>query len=184
MHPSGEVPLKEAFQGLFQIALCKKTYVMDLMLWNNEDIVWDVTFSRPLHDGGWEVYRFSFIFYSLIVLILMWKISWFGFLRRVAVLLLNLYYKVLTSGSEESFPWKNIWKDGTPTRVAYFTWTAAKVKILSSLHWIIQRRGISVLLIGTAWVRTVRNRWINCSFTVTMRVAYDHLCYASLRFLG
>lgn len=49
------------------------------------------------------------------------------------------YYKVLTSGSEESFPWKNIWKAGTPTRVAYFTWTAAKVKILSSLHWIIRR---------------------------------------------
>ena len=33
------------------------------------------------------------LFYSLIVLILMWKISWFGFLRRVAVLLLNLIIK-------------------------------------------------------------------------------------------
>ena len=92
MHPSGKVPHKEAFQGLFQIALCKKTYVMDLMLWNNEDIVWDVTFQGHYMMGVGKSTGFL-LFYSLIVLILMWKISWFGFLRRVAVLLLNLIIK-------------------------------------------------------------------------------------------
>lgn len=109
---------------------------MDLMLWNNEDIVWDVTFSRPLHDGGWEVYRFSFILQShSFDPNVEDKLVWVP--EKSGCFAVKSYYKVLTSGSEESFPWKNIWKAGTPTRVAYFTWTAAKVKILSSLHWII-----------------------------------------------
>ena len=46
-------PLKEAFLGLFRIALCKEAYVADFMHWNNGFILWDVVFSKPLHD--WEL---------------------------------------------------------------------------------------------------------------------------------
>ena len=45
--------LKEAFLGLFQIALCKEAYVVDFMHWNYEFILWDVVFSKPLYD--WEL---------------------------------------------------------------------------------------------------------------------------------
>ena len=41
------------------------------------------------------------------------------------------YYRVLLGNGDQSFPWKSIWKSKIPSRVAFFIWTAALVKILT-----------------------------------------------------
>ena len=41
------------------------------------------------------------------------------------------YYKILLGNGDLSFPWKSIWKSRIPSRVAFFIWTAALVKILT-----------------------------------------------------
>lgn len=32
----------------------------------------------------------------------------------------SLYYRVLTRSSDQSFPWKSIWKPKVPSRVTFF----------------------------------------------------------------
>ena len=41
------------------------------------------------------------------------------------------YYHLLIGHSEQSFPWKSIWKQKIPSRVAFFVWTAALGKCLT-----------------------------------------------------
>ncbi|XP_042977702.1 uncharacterized protein LOC122308443 isoform X1 [Carya illinoinensis] len=43
----------------------------------------------------------------------------------------NSFYKVLTAQQHISFPWKSIWKVCVPSKVAFFSWTAALGKILT-----------------------------------------------------
>ena len=42
------------------------------------------------------------------------------------------FYHVLLHTNIQSFPWKSIWKQKIPSRVAFFVWTAALGKILTS----------------------------------------------------
>ena len=44
------------------------------------------------------------------------------------------YYTVLLCRNSHSFPWKSIWKVKVPSKVAFFTWTATKGKILWCEH--------------------------------------------------
>ena len=48
-----EIPPKETFPALFQIAQNKDVFVADLMRWNNGEMVWAVIFTRSFHD--WEL---------------------------------------------------------------------------------------------------------------------------------
>ena len=41
------------------------------------------------------------------------------------------YHLLLSQPSQSSFPWKSVWKAKVPTRVAFFTWTAALERILT-----------------------------------------------------
>ena len=41
------------------------------------------------------------------------------------------YYKNLLQFEPSSFPWRNVWRSKVPNCVAFFTWTAALVKILT-----------------------------------------------------
>uniref|UniRef100_A0A2N9IIB8 Reverse transcriptase zinc-binding domain-containing protein n=1 Tax=Fagus sylvatica TaxID=28930 RepID=A0A2N9IIB8_FAGSY len=41
------------------------------------------------------------------------------------------YYKALIRSAQSPFPWRNVWKVKFPTRIAFFTWTAALGKILT-----------------------------------------------------
>ena len=43
----------------------------------------------------------------------------------------SAYYHLLIGHSEQSFPWKSIWKQKIPSRVAFFVWTAALRKCLT-----------------------------------------------------
>ena len=40
------------------------------------------------------------------------------------------YYKILVGNTFFGFPWKSIWKQKIPSRVAFFVWTAALGKCL------------------------------------------------------
>ena len=43
----------------------------------------------------------------------------------------SAYYHLLIGHNEHSFPWKSIWKQKIPSRVAFFVWTAALGKCLT-----------------------------------------------------
>ena len=43
----------------------------------------------------------------------------------------STYYHLLVGHSEHFFPWKSIWKQKIPSRVAFFVWTAALGKCLT-----------------------------------------------------
>ena len=50
------------------------------------------------------------------------------------------FYKQISSTGAGSFPWNNIWKAKVPPMVAFFSWTAASGKILTSDN--LRRHGI------------------------------------------
>ena len=41
------------------------------------------------------------------------------------------YYNLLMGSNDYCFPWKSIWKQKIPSRVAFFVWTAALGKCLT-----------------------------------------------------
>ena len=43
----------------------------------------------------------------------------------------SAYYHLLVGHSDQFFPWKSIWKQKIPSRVAFFVWTAALGKCLT-----------------------------------------------------
>ncbi len=101
---------------------------------------WDLTFSRCMQD--WELESlasFMEIIYSL-------SLSGLGDdkpccgagLRKVFTV--KDYYRSLCSPSSRVFPWKSIWKAKVPSRVAFFSWTAALEKILTVDN--LRRRGL------------------------------------------
>jgi hypothetical protein len=51
----GEIPLKTLFPELFLIARGKDAWVEENMQRQNGTILWNILFSRPIHD--WEVER-------------------------------------------------------------------------------------------------------------------------------
>ena len=52
------------------------------------------------------------------------------------------FYRVLHAGNAQNFPWKSIWRVKVPTKVAFFTWSAALRKILTMDK--LQRRNLIV----------------------------------------
>jgi hypothetical protein len=56
----GEQPLKISFPDLFSIARCKDAWVADHMQFRNENLQWNIFFTRPVHD--WEVNLVSSFF--------------------------------------------------------------------------------------------------------------------------
>ena len=41
------------------------------------------------------------------------------------------YYRILVGNTFYGFPWKSIWKQKIPSRVAFFVWTATLGKCLT-----------------------------------------------------
>ena len=92
---------------------------------------WDSLFVRPLQD--WELE--SMVVFSALVFSTMVgrneedKLVWWA--ACSGSLEVKLYYTVLLCRNSHSFPWKGIWKVKVPSKVAFFTWTTAKGKILT-----------------------------------------------------
>uniref|UniRef100_A0A2N9IGC7 Reverse transcriptase zinc-binding domain-containing protein n=1 Tax=Fagus sylvatica TaxID=28930 RepID=A0A2N9IGC7_FAGSY len=51
----------------------------------------------------------------------------------------NSFYKLLQSGTDQSFPWRVVWKLKAPSKVSFFIWTAALVV------WVMPRGVLGVL---------------------------------------
>jgi hypothetical protein len=110
----GEIPLKILFPELFLIARGKDAWVEENMQRQNGIILWNILFSRPVHD--WEVEAVSRFFEMLYTLKIRNegedKMCWNP--GRKKSFEVKSYYKVLSSPIQSSFPWKSIWKVGPP----------------------------------------------------------------------
>jgi hypothetical protein len=92
---------------------------------------WDIIFSRQAQD--WELETMSAfmeLLYSYPIRggsldVLCWRPS------RRKVFTVKSYYSRLLQPSRSIFPWKSVWKSKVPSRVAFFTWTAALERILT-----------------------------------------------------
>ena len=56
------------------------------------------------------------------------------------------YYNLLVDSNDYSFPWKNIWEQKIPSRVAFFVWIAAlgKCLIIDNLR---KKEGLDIELV-------------------------------------
>jgi hypothetical protein len=85
----------------------------------NGTILWNILFSRPVHD--WEVEVVSRFFEMLYTLKIRSegedKMCWIP--ARKKSFQVKSYYKVLSSPIQSSFPWKSIWKVKVPPKVAF-----------------------------------------------------------------
>uniref|UniRef100_A0A2N9J9J5 Reverse transcriptase zinc-binding domain-containing protein n=1 Tax=Fagus sylvatica TaxID=28930 RepID=A0A2N9J9J5_FAGSY len=95
--------------------------------------VWDIEFIRSFQD--WEmalVDSFMALIYSQVISpgvsdSLCWNPS-----RRGIFEVRSYYYVLIQPHPEDNFPWKCVWRAKVPPRVAFFTWTAALGKILTT----------------------------------------------------
>lgn len=72
----GKIPLKEAFPVRFKLLRAKKLILLILSVGTMGDIVWDVIFTRSLHDWELGAYRPFFIFYTPTTLSSKWRIGY------------------------------------------------------------------------------------------------------------
>uniref|UniRef100_A0A2N9GEX2 Reverse transcriptase domain-containing protein n=1 Tax=Fagus sylvatica TaxID=28930 RepID=A0A2N9GEX2_FAGSY len=114
-----DVPLKEAFPGLYCLACIKDATVADSILFRGEDAHWEVNFTWTVQD--WEIGTIS----SFLELLYSTTIKrneedrmcWRPSLTKGFHV--KSYYKVLSSPRGGLFPWKSIWKVKVPPRVAF-----------------------------------------------------------------
>jgi hypothetical protein len=78
----------------------------------------------------------------------MWRTSCGGFPQSKGSFEVSTFYRVLSPPGSVSFPWKGIWRTKVPSRVAFFTSTAAKSKIptIDNIRW----RGM--IVVNRCWL--------------------------------
>jgi len=128
----GELSSKTFFPELFLIACGKDAWVAENLQRQNGTILWNILFTRPVHDCEVEVVtRFFEMLYSLKVGCEgEHKICWIPARRKAFEV--KSYYKFLSIPIQSSFPWKSILKVKVPLRVVFFVWTTTLGKILTS----------------------------------------------------
>ena len=99
-----------------------------LMKYTNGILVWDVSFFRGVLAHELEAMSgfLDIIYGSSIRGFGEDKMCWKP--GRVKV---NDYYRILVGSTDFCFPWKSIWKQKIPSRVAFFVWTVALGKCLT-----------------------------------------------------
>jgi hypothetical protein len=127
----GEMPLKEAFPVLYDIAREKDAHVADHLVVVSGSYQWDVSFFLAAQD--WEVDVLA-SFFSLLYSSkldcegedqLWWSLS------HKEKFDVRSFYKALACKGVVHFPWKSIWRTKAPLKVAFFAWAAALGKILT-----------------------------------------------------
>ena len=107
--------------------------------------------------GNWSLYPISWIVFM--------ESHWGGedkiccMLAKKSSFKVSLYYRVLTGSSDQSFPWKSIWKPKVPSRVTFFFLIVALGKMLT----------IDILLKGKIWI------WDWCFMCKSNGESVDHL---------
>ncbi|KAF5442567.1 hypothetical protein F2P56_035211 [Juglans regia] len=123
----GNEALKDSFPDIFCVACNQDASVVDLVLHLRDQMQWNVTFSRAVQD--WEVDNFE-AFFSLLYSAklnsqqadrLWWTPAGKGTFS------VRPFYKSLSHIAHNQFSWRN----KTPPKAVFFTWTAALEKILT-----------------------------------------------------
>jgi hypothetical protein len=127
----GEMPLKEVFPGLYDIACDKNSSVAAHLILESRSFQWDVRFIRAAHD--WEVDVLT-SFFTLLYSISLDRDGedklWWSPSRKVKFDVI-FFYKSLAFKETSYFPWKSIWHTKVPLKVAFQAWAAALGKILT-----------------------------------------------------
>jgi len=127
----GEMPLKEAFPGLFDIVCDKNSFVAAHLIMERGSFQWDVRFIRAAHD--WEVDVLTSFFTLLYSTSLDRdgedKLWWSP--SRKGKFDVRSFYEALAFKETSFFPWKSIWRTKVPLKVAFFAWVVALGKILT-----------------------------------------------------
>uniref|UniRef100_A0A2N9HQK9 Reverse transcriptase zinc-binding domain-containing protein n=1 Tax=Fagus sylvatica TaxID=28930 RepID=A0A2N9HQK9_FAGSY len=139
----GDQPLQTRFPELFRLACDPNAMVDTHLRFHDATHVWDIEFYRPFQD--WEVERgvsFMELLYSLPIRrgtmdSIWWQPSTKGIFE------VRSYYSVLVQSSDTYFPWKRVWNSKVPSRVAFFIWTVALGRILTTDN--LRRRRILIL---------------------------------------
>ena len=101
------------------------------MRFTNGVLHWEIHFCRNVHNRELEA------FWSFINTIYCTPARGFGEDKRCWLpckskgFTVSAYYHLLVGHSEQFFPWKSIWKQKIPSRVAFFVWTVALGKCLT-----------------------------------------------------
>ena len=121
----GEFSLAVRYPALFKFSRNKEASVAELMLFTNGVLFWDVSFFRGVHVRDLEALSdfMKSIYASPLGGLGEDKMCWIpnkhkGFRVRD-------YYKISVGNTLLGFPWKSIWKQKIPSKVAFFVWTAA-----------------------------------------------------------
>jgi hypothetical protein len=127
----GEVILKEAFLGLYNIASAKDASIVDNMDFTGGTLQWNVSCFQLVYDWELEVLA---SFYTLLYSHRMSregedKIWWVP--SSKGKFDVRLFYNILARKEASHFPWKSIWRTKAPSRVAFFAWTVVLRKILT-----------------------------------------------------
>ena len=136
----GGSPLKELFPELYRITREKEAMVAKHLRIRNDKVHWELDFIRSIHD--WELEAISNFLHLLYSATpkgqgqdqMCWKPA------VSKTFQVRSFYLVLSSKEGVSFPWKCIWKPKVPPRVAFFIWTVALERILTTDN--LRRRNI------------------------------------------
>ena len=116
----GETSLTVSYPNLFKFCWNKEASVAKLMKSSNEVLFWGVSFFRGVH--AWELEANSgfmeTIYGSLIRGFGEDKMCWLP--SKDKGFMVNDYYRILVGSTIYGFPWRSIWKQKIPSRVAFF----------------------------------------------------------------
>ena len=127
----GETSLTVNYPDLFGFCRNKEASVAELMKSTNGVLFWDVSFFRGVHARELEAVSgfMETIYGSSIRGFGEDKMCWIP--SKDKGFMVNDYYRILVGPTIYGFPWRNIWKQKIPSRVAFFVWTVALGKFLT-----------------------------------------------------
>jgi exonuclease III len=140
----GDSPLRHQFPILFHLARAPESRVSDIYHFQGSTISWDIEFTRSVQDWELEmVDSFMSLLYSQIIRpgvvdSLCWTPSCRGLFE-----VRSFYTTLISPNPPGTFPWKSVWKAKVPSRVAFFVWTAALGKILTTEN--LRKRRVIIL---------------------------------------
>ena len=127
----GTSSLTDCYLEIYRICQNKEASVANLMRYTNGVLHWEIHFCRGVHNRELEA------FWSFINTIYCTPVRRIGEDKRCWLpckskgFMVSVYYHLLVGHSEQFFPWKSIWKQKIPSKVAFFVWTAALGKCLT-----------------------------------------------------
>ena len=123
--------LKEAFPELYSFSQTREFFLLEVMHFSNGRLHWNIRFCRPPQDWESELLDLFWVeIYSRNVRgVGDDKLCWKPTMRR-GFEVQGFYHSL--SPSVIDFPRKMMWQSKLPPRVAFFSWTAALGKILTT----------------------------------------------------